>query len=100
MPIYIYEVVLPDGTGGEQFETLQRMSEPVLTVHPESGEPVRRVIGVPNAPKTWTDSQAKTMTSDRNLDRMGFTKYVRSGNGKYEKKFGKGPDAIKKPPSE
>ena len=44
MPLYVYEVVLSDGTGGEQLEVLQKMSDPALTKHPETGEPVRRVI--------------------------------------------------------
>ena len=39
MPLYVYEVVLPDGTAGETFEVLQGMSEPPLTAHPETGEP-------------------------------------------------------------
>ena len=44
MPLYEYEVVLPDGTGGEVFEVLQGMAETPLTAHPETGEPVRRVV--------------------------------------------------------
>ena len=39
MPIYVYEVVLPDGSGGEQFEVIQPMSEAALTKHPETGSP-------------------------------------------------------------
>ena len=27
MPLYVYEVVLPDGSGGEQFEVIQKMAE-------------------------------------------------------------------------
>ena len=99
MPLYVYEVVLPDGSGGEQFEILQSMREPVLKKRPETGEPIRRIIGTPNAPKGWTDSQGKGKRSDGNLKRLGFTKYVKGGNGKYEKRFGTGPDAISKPPS-
>ncbi len=62
MPLYVYEVVLPDGSGGEQFEVLQKMSDAALTKHPETGEPVRRVFGEPNAPRTWTDRQGKAKT--------------------------------------
>jgi hypothetical protein len=98
MPLYLYEVINNDGTGGEVFEVLQPMSEAPLTAHPESGAAVRRVFGVPSAPRTWTDSQGKAATSDKNLERLGFTQYVKGGSGKYEKKFGKGPDLIKKPP--
>jgi hypothetical protein len=100
MPLYVYQEILDDGSDGETFEVLQSMSEPSLTVHPETGRPVRRVLGTPNAPRTWTDSQAKAKTSDKNLERVGFTKYVKGDNGKYQKLFGKGPDTMKRPPSQ
>jgi hypothetical protein len=97
MPLYVYEVILPDGSGGEQFEWLQTMKDPPLSAHPETGEPVRRVFGTPNAPRAWTDQHAKGKTSDTSLERMGFTKYVKGDRG-YQKLFGKGPDTVKKPP--
>jgi hypothetical protein len=96
MPLYVYEVVLPDGEGGEQFEAIQSMSEAVLTVHPESGEPVRRVFGMPNAPRAWTDAHAKAKTSDKNLAAKGFTKYVKTDKGTYEKTTGDGPKQLKR----
>ena len=99
MPLYVYQVVTDDGSEGEVFEVLQGMGEPPLTAHPETGRPVKRVFGTPNAPRGWTDSQAKGKTSDKNLERLGFTKYVKSDNGKYEKVLGKGPSKISKPPS-
>jgi len=34
------------------------------------------------------------MLSDKNLDRIGFTKYQRVGDGKYEKRAGSGPQTI------
>ncbi len=60
MPFCVYEVVLPDGTGGEQFEVFQKMADAELTVHPETGKPVRRVFTEPNAPRAWTDSHGKS----------------------------------------
>ena len=96
MPLYVYEVVLPDGSGGEQFEVLQSMSEAALTTHPETGEPVRRVFGAPNAPRAWTDAHAKSKTSDANLAAHGFTKYVKTDKGTYEKTTGTGPKKIKR----
>ncbi|HYH64156.1 MAG TPA: FmdB family transcriptional regulator [Urbifossiella sp.] len=95
MPIYVYEEVLPDGSGGEPFEVIQPMSAAALTTHPDTGKPVRRVLSAPNAPRAWTDSQAKTATSDKNLASKGFTKYVKSGDGTYEKTAGDGPKHIK-----
>ncbi len=96
MPLYVYEVVLADGSGGEQFEALQKMAEAALTQHPETGEPIRRVFGEPNTPRAWTDSQGKAATSDSNLAAKGFTKYVKTGNGTYEKTAGEGPKKIQR----
>ena len=96
MPLYVYEIVSPDGSPGDEFEVLQSMSEPALTVHPDTGAPVRRVFGTPNAPRSWTDSQGKAKTSDKNLAAKGFTKYVKSGDGTYEKTAGSGPKKIKR----
>ncbi len=96
MPLYVYEVVLPDDADGDTFEVLQGINDPPLTAPPETGEPVRRVFGTPNAPKGWTDSQGKAKLTDKNLDKLGFTKYVKTGDGRYEKTAGKGPKQIRK----
>jgi hypothetical protein len=92
----VYEVVLPDGSGGEQFEVLQKMSDAPLTKHPETGEPVRRTFAEPNAPRAWTDMQAKAAVTDKNLGSKGFTKYVKTGDGTYEKTTGSGPKTLKR----
>ena len=44
MAIYEYEVLGPDGTPHGVIEVEQKMSEPALTRHPETGEPVRRIL--------------------------------------------------------
>ena len=91
MPTYVYATVLPDGSEGERFEVLQGINEAPLAVHPESGEPVRRVLTAAFAPRPWGKYDKKTQLSDRNIEKMGFTKYVRGKNG-YEKTLGDGPD--------
>ena len=96
MPLYVYEVVLADGTGGEQFELFQKMADPPLTAHPESGQPVRRVFADSSAPRAWTDAQGKAAVSDSNLASKGFTKYVKTGDGSYEKTAGSGPNKIQR----
>lgn len=96
MPLYVYEVVLPDGSAGEQFEVLQKMSDAALTAHPETGETVRRMFGEPNTPRAWTDSQGKAAVSDSNLASKGFTKYVKTDAGTYEKAAGTGPKKLKR----
>lgn len=94
MPLYVYETIRDDGEPGEMFEVFQPMSDEPLTRHPETGEPVRRVIQPPNIAGKWSDMGAKQSLSDKNLARQGFTKYVKTGDGRYEKTTGKGPDTI------
>lgn len=94
MPTYVYESVLPDGQSGppgEVFEVTQRMSEPALTQHPETGQPVRRVIQAPHLGGVWSESSQRAMMSDRKLAEQGFTKYVKTDTGSYEKTTGEGP---------
>jgi putative regulatory protein, FmdB family len=40
MPVYVYRNL----TTGDTFEVEQRISEEALTVHPESGDPVKRIV--------------------------------------------------------
>ncbi|MEM1028562.1 MAG: FmdB family transcriptional regulator [Planctomycetota bacterium] len=94
MPVYVYEVVLPDDEVGQRFEVMQPMSDPVLTHHPTTGQPVRRVIQAPNIAGQWSESGARAALSDRNLAEKGFTKYVKTGDGSYEKTVGDGPQEI------
>ena len=94
MPTYVYQVINDDGSEGETFEVFQKMAEAALTKQPVTGKPVRRVIVAPNIAGNWSDAATKSTLSDKNLDRLGFTKYQRAGDGKYEKRAGSGPDVI------
>jgi hypothetical protein len=94
MPTYVYQVITDDGSEGEVFEVVQKMSDKPLTKHPETGRPVRRIPALPTIPGNWTDHATKQKLSDKNLDRLGFTKYDRAGGGYYEKKAGQGPNVI------
>ncbi|MEQ8785913.1 MAG: FmdB family transcriptional regulator [Pirellulaceae bacterium] len=95
MPIYVYEVITDDGSDGEQFEIFQNMADDSLTEHPETGQPIRRVLLAPNIGGRWSDaSMKKSVGDDKKLERLGFTKYVKSGDGTYEKTVGKGPNMI------
>ncbi|MFO0904171.1 MAG: FmdB family transcriptional regulator [Pirellulales bacterium] len=97
MPTYVYEVILDDGEGGEQFEVYQRMSDEPLKTHPETGAPVRRVFQPPGITGLASMNRAeKSVKDDKKLEQMGFTKYVKSGDGTYEKVCGKGPNMINK----
>jgi predicted nucleic acid-binding Zn ribbon protein len=94
MPTYVYQVINDDGSDGETFEVFQKMTDPPLTAHPETGQPVRRVLQAPNIAGKWSESGTKKMLSDDNLDRLGFTKYEKTGHGQYEKRAGSGPQSI------
>lgn len=94
MPVYTYQVVHEDGTEGEVFEYAHGMSEPALTEHPETGDPVVRVFHSPHIASNSNERIQKQNTSDKNLERLGFTKYVRNGKGHYEKHVGTGPDRL------
>jgi putative FmdB family regulatory protein len=43
MPVYVYQGL----ESGQTFSLEQRISEAALTHHPETGEPVKRLIGKP-----------------------------------------------------
>jgi predicted nucleic acid-binding Zn ribbon protein len=96
MPTYVYAVINRDGSDGETFEMVQKMSDPPLTKHPETGAAVRRVPQRPIVPGKGSDWHTKKLLSNKNLDALGFTKYEKSGDGVYEKKAGKGPDVIQR----
>jgi len=96
MPIYVYETLDKNGEGtGKTFEIVQSMKDAALTKHPETGEPVRRVIQPPNIAGRWSDMKGKSALSNQNLERLGFTKYEKKGKGYMERVAGKeGPKSI------
>ncbi len=95
MPIYFYEEIREDGSSGEPFEIHQNMADEPLTKHPRTGAPVRRVLQAPFIGGQWSDSAMKrSVTNDNKLERLGFTKYVKSGDGTYEKTLGSGPSKL------
>ncbi len=95
MPTYVYEEILPDGTGGPRFEVVQRMSEATLTHRPGTSVPVRRVITAPNLVLSHTPGRLKNMLSSENIEAKGFTRYEKAGHGQYVKTAGKeGPATL------
>ncbi|MEM7229156.1 MAG: FmdB family transcriptional regulator [Planctomycetota bacterium] len=94
MPTYVYQVITEDGSEGEVFEVFQKMSDDALTEHPDTGEPCQRMPTAPSIAGKWSDTKSKTVLSNKNLDRLGFTKYENAGGGHFEKKAGQGPDLL------
>ncbi len=91
MPTYVYEVINQDGSGGERFELVQPMSDDPIQEHPETNQPIRRVIQpfqISGASSLMRADRA--LADDNKLDKLGFTKYVKSGDGKYDRVVGNG----------
>lgn len=97
MPIYVYEILDDDGEPAGTFEVFQQIKDEPLTRHPETGQPVERLITPPFIGGQWSEhSMHRSVSDDKKLEKQGFTKYVKAGNGVYEKRCGKGPRTISK----
>jgi len=95
MPTYVYETVTNDPEQRAIFEVVQSMQDDPLTEHPETGEPVRRVIQAPHIGGKWsTYGKSSDGASDSKLRDLGFTKYVKTSGGTYEKTVGEGPKGL------
>lgn len=96
MPVYVYQLLDRSGKPtGETFEIVQSMKDDALTKQPGSGKPCRRAITAPTIAGKWSDLKGKSALSNRNLERLGFTKYERKGKGYMERVAGKeGPPSI------
>ncbi len=94
MPIYVYQYLDAKGAGtGETFEVVQAMSAEPLREH--EGRPVARVPQAPAIAGKWSDMKSKSALSNKNLERLGFTKYEKRGDGYMERTAGtQGPRSI------
>lgn len=96
MPVYVYDILDAQGKPtGEQFEIVQSMKDDALTKEPKTGRPCRKAIVLPTIAGKWSDIKSKSMLSNKNLERLGLTKYERKGKGYMERTAGKeGPSSI------
>ena len=96
MPTYVYETILPDGSGGEVFEVEQTMKDAALRFHPATGQPVRKLITLPNLGLRHSEGATRSRLENKNVEKAGFTKYVRDkSSGDYHRVAGKeGPSVI------
>jgi putative FmdB family regulatory protein len=83
MPIYEYQARDRNAACArcrDGFEQLQCLSEPPLTVCPDCGAAIVKLISAPavGASKSGLDDRAKS---------AGFTKLKRLGKGEYEKQY-------------
>lgn len=89
MPTYVYEILDKKGEPtGETFEIVQMMKDGTLTKHPETGAPCRRAIVAPHIAGKWSPVKQKGTLGNKNLERLGFTKYERKGKGYMERTAG------------
>ena len=95
MPTYVYETVDENNEDLIRFEVFQKLCDPALTHHPDSGVPVRRIIC---APAVVSRLHSKDIAKDsKRLSQLGFTKYEKTGDGKYERTAGTaGPKSFDK----
>lgn len=91
MPIYEYAASTTQSceTCRNGFDRLQKLADATLTVCPDCGAPVHRVISAPQV----VAGQGHVLR-ENHIAKHGFTQYRRVGKGKYEKTAGKGPDTI------
>lgn len=94
MPIYVYQEIRADGTEGELLEIDQPMSAQPLEKHPVTGRPLRRIYLPPTVNTKYTPGGTKKLLSEKNVEKAGFTKYVRDKQtGTYHKTAGSDPRA-------
>jgi hypothetical protein len=96
MPTYVYELLDKNSQPtGDTFEYVQSMKDDALTKHPVTGKPCRRAIVAPAIASNASPLKSKSMLSNKNLERLGFTKYERKGKGYMERTAGKeGPSSL------
>lgn len=89
MPVYVYRVVRPGVSAekSETFEVRQSIHDPPLTKHPETGEPVERVLMPPTIAR---GNRAAGGASNSDIAAAGFTKYKKTSDGTYERQAGSG----------
>ncbi len=85
MPIYEYQAKDPAESCPycvEPFEFRHGMHDPPLDSCPKCSRPVARVVSMC---RVDTHSNPKNQLSDKNLKRLGFSKLVNEGEGKFRK---------------
>ena len=85
MPVYVYRIVRPKrpadiASPEETFEVMPSMHDPPLMRHPQTGEPVERVLTAPHI--------SAGRAGDAQIANAGFTKYKRMSDGTYERQTG------------
>lgn len=88
MPIYVY-YYLDNPEGEERLEIWQEINEDPLSECPITQRPVKRQVGT-TVPALFDKG---SVLSDANVASKGFVKYVKTGEGQYERAQGDSVDA-------
>lgn len=83
MPLYLYEILDDEGRITGRFEVMQRLADPALGTHPETGQPVRRAIVAPALTLRHASVHSRDLMSDKHLANKGFTRYEKGSDGQY-----------------
>jgi hypothetical protein len=84
MPLYLYQGLDTQST----FELMHPMQDAPLRLHPESGEPLRRLYTPPHLGGKHSEETIQSTLSKENLAAKGFTKYEKVKTGQYERTVG------------
>lgn len=93
MPLYEYRAAGKKSCSAcvDRLEVFQKMSDAALEKCPQCGAKITKLLSSPTI-----HGAGSNVLSNKNLGEKGFTKYVKAGDGFYEKKAGKGPDVIRR----
>ena len=86
MPIYEYRHTsqFSEPCKEELIEVFQTMSAPAMSICPKCGTSIQKVISMP----ARHQQHINNTLNDSNLAKKGFSKYVKTEDGKYEKATG------------
>lgn len=92
MPLYLYQGLKTQAV----FELAHSMHESSLAIHPETGEPLKRLYTSPHVASQHSAKAIQNSLSDKNLAEKGFTKYEKVKTGHYQRTLGnQGPSDLR-----
>ena len=91
MPVYKYLVINNDNAR-EYIEIEQGIYDPPITIHPVTGEPIKRVLTSPSLSLKYSSSREKKILSPDHLAKNGFSILQKDkGSKKYIQTVGNNP---------
>ena len=92
MPLYLYQGLKT----AQVYELLHPMNAAPLGVHPDNGEPLRRIYTPPYLGGPHSKHHGQKLLDNAHLQHNGFSKYERVKPGLYQRTVGsQGPSYLK-----